>query len=174
MTLHYTSRADIDTTCIAVAHLFAQMRSKDPNTKVGACVYDPNTGGLYLGYNGFPSGIPDLKEHWDNRDTTNPNCKYARVVHAEANAVRKAIMALGNLRDCTLYITHFPCRNCMKDFIIPSGLREVVYLNVGAHFDGVSADMAGEAHVSLNQYSDFTGLAEKMAKSLVKVAPCTK
>lgn len=170
MSLHYTSRADIDTTCIAVAHLFAQLRSKDPNTKVGACVYDPNTGGLYLGYNGFPVGIPDAKELWDNRNAADPKCKYARVVHAEANAVRKAMMALGNLKDCVLYITHFPCRNCMKDFIIPSGLREVVYLNLGAHFDGVSAEMAGQAGVRLSQFSGHKDLAEKMAASLFKDA----
>lgn len=161
----YTSRADIDTTCLATAFLFGQLRSKDPNTKVGACVYDPNTGGLFLGYNGFPAGIPDLKSWWDNRDSADPGCKYNRVVHAEANAVRKAMVAIGNLRDCTLYVTHYPCHRCMKDFIIPSKLHEVVYLHKGAHYDEVSADMAHRAEVRMNQYADPEGLALKMRSS---------
>jgi deoxycytidylate deaminase len=64
-----------------------------------------------------------------------------------------------------------PCRNCMKDFIIPSGLREVVYLTRGGHFDAVSAELADHAHVSLDQFVAHEGLAEKMAASLFKVVP---
>lgn len=110
----YNSVADMHQTCMALAQLFAQMRSKDPNTRVGSCVYDPLTGGLFLGYNGFPKGIPDFRRHWDNRDANSPDSKYARVVHAEANAVRKAMQALGQLDRCTLYVTHYLCHKCVS------------------------------------------------------------
>jgi deoxycytidylate deaminase len=90
---------------------------------------------MIFGYNGFPAGIPDLKELWDCRDVNNPVAladgvlatKYSVVVHAETAAVRKALMQLGDLSQCVLIVTHFPCNNCMKDVILPSGLRHVVY-----------------------------------------------
>jgi dCMP deaminase len=120
---------------------WAEYRSKDPNTKVGACVYDVETGGMFLGYNGFNKGMADLKSVWDNRDHTQAKNKYAFVVHAETNAIRKAQMALGLLDCCTLYVTHFPCHNCMKDTIVPSGIKNIVY---GIHYpiDNITVDMA--------------------------------
>ena len=41
---------------MGIAHLSA-MRSKDPNTKVGACIVDKNNKILSVGYNGFPIGL---------------------------------------------------------------------------------------------------------------------
>ena len=40
---------------MSVAYL-ASMRSKDPNTQVGACIVDSNNKILSMGYNGFPMG----------------------------------------------------------------------------------------------------------------------
>jgi len=123
----YKSDAPIDVACLLITTLWAQLRSKDPRTRVGACVYDPTSGGIYLGYNGFPSGFPDLKSVWDNRDPETGKAAY--VVHGESNAIRKAAAALGDLSGCILYVTHYPCRYCTKDHIVPSGLKHVVYLN---------------------------------------------
>ncbi len=111
---------------------WAESRSKDPNSKVGACIYDGKTGGLYLGYNGFPTGIPDDDELWGNVDQeADAPCKYDLVVHAEVNAVRKAMQAGVDLsrQDVVLFSTHHPCAACMKDVVGPSGLKEVWYLN---------------------------------------------
>jgi dCMP deaminase len=107
---------DILTLCEAWAK-----RSKDPDTKVGAAVYDPITGDMFLGYNGFPSGFPDTPEFWE-RPT-----KYRFVRHAEVNAVQRAMRAGADLRRCYLVCTHRPCHRCMVDAISASGIATVYY-----------------------------------------------
>ncbi|MCS7317468.1 MAG: deaminase [Candidatus Dojkabacteria bacterium] len=125
----YNSEKNIHISILEVISLWAKLRSKDPNTKVGAGVYDPITGGLFLGYNGFPSGFPDLKEIWDNRNKQSLHSKYHYVIHAEANAIRKALMALGSdIERCSLYVTHLPCHRCFIDWIIPSKISKIFYL----------------------------------------------
>lgn len=101
---------------------WATNRSKDPNTKVGALVYDKH-GGIHLGYNGFPQGIADLEDRW-KRPT-----KYAYVRHAEENAIIKALRAGVEMSTSTLYCTHKPCHRC-AGLIIQAGIREVVYSKV--------------------------------------------
>ena len=41
------------------------MRSKDPNTQVGACIVSPDHKILSMGYNGFPIGCSDDEFPWD-------------------------------------------------------------------------------------------------------------
>ena len=70
--------------------LLAAMRSKDPNTQVGACIVDGNNRILSTGYNGFPHGCSDDEFPWD-REGEDQNCtKYPFVVHAELNAILNA------------------------------------------------------------------------------------
>lgn len=115
-----TSAASLDASIMFVTKQWAQMRSKDPNTKVGACVYDHATGGLFLGYNGFPPGFPDTEENWQRPQ------KYRYVVHAETNAIRKALQAKVDMTRTTLYITHLPCMRCTIDNILSNNIPEVV------------------------------------------------
>lgn len=49
---------------MGMAHLSA-MRSKDPNTRVGACIVNPQKRVVGLGYNGFPYGCEDEEFPWD-------------------------------------------------------------------------------------------------------------
>ena len=48
---------------MGVAHL-SGMRSKDPNTQVGACIVSQNNKILSMGYNGFPAGCSDDEFPW--------------------------------------------------------------------------------------------------------------
>ena len=48
---------------MGVAYL-ASMRSKDPNTQVGACIVSPENKILSIGYNGFPNGCSDDEFPW--------------------------------------------------------------------------------------------------------------
>ena len=41
------------------------MRSKDPNTQVGACIVSEDNKILSVGYNGFPIGCSDEDFPWD-------------------------------------------------------------------------------------------------------------
>ena len=49
---------------MGVAYLSA-MRSKDPNTQVGACIVSHENKILSMGYNGFPCGCDDDEFPWD-------------------------------------------------------------------------------------------------------------
>ena len=105
--------------------LLAAMRSKDPNTQVGACIVDFEKRILSTGYNGFPEGCSDDEFPWDRNG--NFECtKYPFVVHAELNAILNARGK--NLTNSKIYVGLFPCNECAKA-IIQSGITEVVYLS---------------------------------------------
>jgi dCMP deaminase len=99
--------------------LVASLKSKDPSTQVGAVIVDNRTRKVVsAGYNGFPRNVDDNKI-----PQTRPE-KYFYVVHAELNAILHAERGLEN---CTLYVTSFPCAECMKA-IVQTGIRKIVYL----------------------------------------------
>ena len=109
---------------MAVA-LLSGMRSKDPNTQVGACVANAQNKIVGVGYNGFPQGCSDDELPW-HRDGDFLDTKYPYVCHAELNAVLNSNTA--DLRGCRIYVALFPCNECTK-VIIQSGIREIVYLS---------------------------------------------
>lgn len=99
------------------------MRSKDPNTQVGACIVDQNNKILSVGYNGFPMGCSDDDFPWD-RDGDVIHSKYAYVTHSELNAILN--YRGGSLQGAKLYVSLFPCNECAKA-IIQCGIRTVIY-----------------------------------------------
>lgn len=130
------SKYPLDLSIMRLVRDWADNRSKDPNTKVAAAVYDPHTGGVFLGYNGFLPGAPDDPAIWNHRpkrpdgspDTRDLSGKYAHVIHAERNAIRKAVFSLGeNITRCHIYITNFPCFECVRDWICLFGIKVVAY-----------------------------------------------
>ena len=131
----FRSKLSVPEAAMAVCHLWSGVRSKDPSTKVGACIVDPRTGGLFLGYNGFVAGVPDAAEVWERRNDLNELegsgpyqlTKYDLVVHAERNAVRKALLAGVDLREALLVCTMVPCPACMRDCVAANGIREVIF-----------------------------------------------
>ena len=91
--------------------------SKDPSTKVGCVIVDPELQRrVGEGFNGFPRFMSDAAELYQDRDT-----KYARTIHAELNAVLFSKKTEG----CTAYVTHPPCTNCAL-VLIQSGISRVV------------------------------------------------
>lgn len=84
--------------------------SRDPSTKCGAVIVRSDNTVLSLGYNGFPRGMKDDAELYDDRPT-----KYARTVHAEMNAM---LTAHGQATGCTLYTWPFiSCERCAVHMI---------------------------------------------------------
>ncbi|MFW5852703.1 MAG: deoxycytidylate deaminase [Nanoarchaeota archaeon] len=102
----------------------AATKSKDPSTKVGACIVDKDRRIVGLGYNGFPKKIDDDSLPMA-REGSFLETKYAYVVHAEPNAI---LNATKSTKDCRIYVTLFPCNECAK-LIIQAGITEVVYLD---------------------------------------------
>lgn len=104
--------------------ILSSLRSKDKNTKVGACIIDKNNKIVSLGYNGFVTGCKN-DDFPVEREGEWLNTKYPYVVHAEANAILNSHG--NNLENCILYVTLFPCNECAK-MIVQSGIKHIVYL----------------------------------------------
>ena len=62
------------------------MRSKDPNTQVGACIVSEDHKILSMGYNGFPTGCSDDEFPWEREGEPLEN-KYFYTTHSELNAI---------------------------------------------------------------------------------------
>ena len=101
--------------------MLSAMRSKDPNSQVGACIVRDNKI-LSLGYNGMPIGCDDDIMPW-GREGNELETKYMYVCHSELNAI---LNAGKDLHGSTMYVTLFPCNECAKA-IIQSGIKEVIY-----------------------------------------------
>ena len=107
-----------------IAKLSAR-RSKDPSTQVGACIVNDDNKIVGIGYNGLPRGCSDDIFPWGNNNENILLTKYPYVVHAEANAILNASL---KVKGATIYVTLFPCNECMK-LLIQSGIKKVVYLS---------------------------------------------
>lgn len=115
-----------DDAFMATARLFA-MRSKDPNTQVGACIVDKHHRILSIGYNGTPNGMSDGEFPWGRDGSDELDKKYLFVCHSELNAVLNFRGSTERMQGATLYVDLFPCNECAK-VIAQSGIDEVVYL----------------------------------------------
>ena len=101
------------------------MRSKDPNSQVGACIVSQDNKILSMGYNGFPIGCSDDDFPWA-REGDPLETKYLYVTHSELNAILN--YRGGSLEGAKLYVTLFPCNECAKA-IIQAGIKTIVYAN---------------------------------------------
>ena len=122
-------------------------RSKDPVTQVGAVIINKNKRVIGLGYNGFID-IPDTDKlfPWTKHSNNYEEIKYSYVIHAEANTI---LNSTSSIKDSTLYVTLFPCRECAK-LIIQSGIKKIVYLDYKE--DLASLRMFKAANIEIIQY----------------------
>ena len=107
---------------MGVAKLSA-LRSKDPNTQVGACIVSYDNKILSMGYNGLPRGCSDDEFPWC-RDGDPLDNKYFYTTHSELNAILN--YRGGTLDGAKMYVTLFPCNECAKA-IIQAGIKTIVY-----------------------------------------------
>lgn len=94
--------------------------SKDPSTKTG-CVIVKDNRILTTGYNGFPEGVIDSAERYNDRPT-----KYKYIEHCDRNAIYQAARLGLSLEGATMYLTGPPCHECTKG-IIQSGITRVLW-----------------------------------------------
>lgn len=138
---------------VALCELSAK-RSKDPSTKVGACIVDNNNHIIGIGYNGFPKGCNDTELPWTKRAKTWLDNKYPYVVHAEVNAIMNS-NPIPNKSETKLYTTLFPCNECVK-MIIQSGIKEIIYVddkNIDTDSGKASRILLDLAKVKYNKYN---------------------
>ena len=110
-------KLELDRRYLRMARIWAE-NSYCERLKVGALLVK---GKMIIsdGYNGTPSGFPNVCEDEDGR--THPY-----VLHAEANALTKVARSSNSSEGATLYVTASPCMECAK-LIIQSGIKRVVY-----------------------------------------------
>lgn len=100
------------------------LRSKDPNTKVGAVLIGAEKQVLGTGFNGMPMGVEDTPKRLERP------LKYTFISHAEANAITLAARHGVSLNGASLYVNLQPCVDCFK-FIIQAGIKRVMYRDGG-------------------------------------------
>lgn len=108
---------ELDTRYMRMAAIWAE-NSYCIRRKVGALIVKDKMI-ISDGYNGTPSGFPNICE--DDNNQTRPY-----VLHAEANAITKIARSNNSSNGATLYVTAAPCIECAK-LIIQSGIKRVVY-----------------------------------------------
>ena len=95
--------------------------SKDPSTQVGAVTVGNKKEVLSQGFNGFPRGIIDSEDRYNNRET-----KYKYVVHAEMNAIYNATYSGVSLDGAVLYVYGLPIYSECAKGIIQVGIKKVI------------------------------------------------
>lgn len=105
-------------------------KSKDPSTRVGAVIVRDNDK-IAEGWNGFPRGIADTDDRYNDRDM-----KLKLVVHGEMNAVLNACRMGVSVKFSTIYVVAVdaktgniwggaPCTRCTVE-CIQAGILEYV------------------------------------------------
>jgi dCMP deaminase len=93
--------------------------SKDPSTKTGAVIVGPDRGVVSVGFNGFPAGMPDSPELYEDRTE-----KYSRIIHCEVNALLFAGRPIPP--SSVLYTVPFmSCDRCVVQ-MLQAGIRRFV------------------------------------------------
>ena len=99
-------------------------KSKDPSSKMGCVVVDPNKRVVSLGYNGMLQGADESKMTLSERPM-----KYYFAIHSEMNAL---IFARRDLTGCTVYNRVATCENCLK-YCLQAGIKRFVYKELRVH-----------------------------------------
>lgn len=117
-------------------------RSQDPKTKVGA-VLVKNNRIVSTGYNGLPAGMTLPDSIWFSES------KHLYVLHAELNAIVYANR--DDTDGATLYVTHSPCRDCVK-VIAAAKIKDVVFDQV---YDEKALPLLEAMGVKYKYYSEI-------------------
>lgn len=119
----------IMTICLAAA-----ARASCYKKKVGAVFVNSDYEILATGYNEAPSKQP----HCDRKTCLDETGKCRRTAHAEANAIVQAAKNGARLNGSILFVTHFPCHECLK-LLINLCIDEIVYLEETSGLNSIYA-----------------------------------
>lgn len=99
-------------------------RSTCDRAFVGCVLVNDDNRIVSSGYNGSISGRP----HCDEIGHTMREGHCIATIHAEINALIYCAKEGISVKNCTAYITHFPCLNCTKA-LIQAGIKQIYYKN---------------------------------------------
>ncbi len=99
-------------------------RSTCDRAWVGCLLVNSSNRIVSTGYNGSVSGNP----HCDDVGHTMRDGHCIATIHAEMNALLYCAKEGISVKDCSAYVTHFPCLNCTKA-LIQAGIKKIYYKN---------------------------------------------
>jgi len=109
-------------------------RSPCERLKVG-CLFVKENRIIAQGYNGFLPGCP--------HESVMRNGHEQATIHAEQNTISDCAKRGVSCQGCDVYITHYPCINCMKS-LCASEVRKIFYIDdyrndeLVSHFSTIS------------------------------------
>jgi dCMP deaminase len=119
--------------------------------KVGAIFVNDDYEILTSGYNGSPRGFP----HCDDDECLVRNNQCIATVHAEQNAIVQAAKRGVSLNHSTLFVSIFPCFNCIK-LLITLGVKRIVY---NEEYESDNHDMClkyiENSHILVQRFDDL-------------------
>lgn len=127
----------LDVVYLKMAQSWAS-NSHSKRSQVGCLVVKDKTI-ISDGYNGTPTGFPNICEDENNQTLSS-------VLHAEANAITKLAKNTVSSNGSTLYVTLSPCYDCSK-LIIQSGIKRIVFSEVYRKLD--SFDLLNQAGIEI-------------------------
>lgn len=84
---------------------------------------------ISTGYNGTPAGFKNCDDHFmDKTFTRDDHHKFSEEfeIHAELNSIIYAALNGISIQGCSIYITHQPCKNCLK-MLCGAGITNIFY-----------------------------------------------
>jgi len=117
-------------------------RSSCERLQVG-CVLVKKNRIIAQGYNGFLPGCPHISQVRDGHEQA--------TVHAEQNAIADCAKRGASCEECTAYITHYPCLNCMK-ILCAAGIKEIKYIDDYKN-DDIVTNISSIANVKIAKLS---------------------
>lgn len=99
-------------------------RSTCDRAWVGCVLVNNSNRIVSTGYNGSVSGNP----HCDDVGHTMRDGHCIATIHAEMNALLYCAKEGISVKNCSAYVTHFPCLNCTKA-LIQAGIKNIYYKN---------------------------------------------
>lgn len=152
----------IDNLYLRMAFIWSE-NSYAVRRKVGCLIVKDNSI-ISDGYNGTPSGFPNVCESVVCVKPNDPYCSgggeeclhcehaklttYNYVLHAEANAITKLSKSNNSSEGATIYVTDEPCIECSK-LIIQAGIKRVVYAREYRMHDGI--ELLNKAGIEVQQ-----------------------
>lgn len=118
-----TSRMSWEKYFMEITELVAS-RSTCDRAWVGCVLVNSSNRIVSTGYNGSVSGNP----HCDDVGHTMRDGHCIATIHAEMNALLYCAKEGISVKDCSAYVTHFPCLNCTKA-LIQAGIKKIYFKN---------------------------------------------
>ena len=94
-------------------------RSSCEKLRVG-CIFVKDNRIIAQGYNGYIAGCDHKMIIKDGHNIA--------TIHAEQNTITDCAKRGVSSNDCTAFITHYPCYNCMK-LLVSAGISNINYIN---------------------------------------------